>query len=118
MKSDIRPYVCSFIALSMLSIFLPIFKDIYLLKVYGGDVPIIVKATWQMLYGVTFLLPQIAAAFWLRYLAKKENTATLLWTLFGLVGGIFAVGLFYLMQINNRLEALHFKENKDNNQIN
>ncbi len=74
--------------------------------------PILVKGTSQMIYIVIFL-PQIAAAFWLRHLARKAKTATLLWTIFGLVGGILAVGIFYLIQINDKLEMLRLKENEN-----
>jgi hypothetical protein len=105
MKNKINKYVLLFIILSSAPMLFPIFQEIFITNYYGGEIPIIGKGILKIIYGVFIFLPDIAAAFWLRYLAQKHNSGTVLWFFFGLVGGLISVAIYYLIRIYEKTET-------------
>jgi hypothetical protein len=105
MKNRNKKYILLFVILYAVFMLFPLLQEIYLTKIYGADIPIIIRSQWKMLYGLIIFLPNVAAAFWLRHLAKREEAGAFLWFFFGLVGGLVAVGIFYLISIHEKLET-------------
>jgi len=100
-----RPFLLMFIMLSFLSSIIYPLTHLYLMNIYDGNIPAMVRATWQIPFAVTYLLPNIAVAFWLRQVAKKEKTSPLLWFFFGLVGGLISLAIFYIVRIYEKLNT-------------
>lgn len=105
MKNKNEKYILLFVILYAAFTLFPLFQEIYLTKMYGPDIPIIIRSQWKMIFGLIIFLPNIAAAFWLRHLARRESAGTFMWFFFGLVGGLIAVGIFYLISIHEKLET-------------
>jgi hypothetical protein len=98
-NNNIRPFLLIFIILSFLSSTIYPLTNLYLMNIYNGNIPAMVRANWQIPFAATYLLPNLAVAFWLRHVAKKEKTSSLLWFFFGLLGGLISIAIFYLIRI-------------------
>ena len=110
---DIEKYVWLLIVLAIVSAVFPLFRDIYLASIYGAnDVPISVKGNWQSLSILFVGLPKLGAALWLNYIAKKHGASPVLWAGFGLFFGIMAIGLYYLVRIDDRKETRYSAQSK------
>jgi len=94
-----------FIILSFLSSIIYPLTHLYLLNIYDGNIPTMVRANWQIPFAATYLLPNIAVALWLGQVAKKENNSPLLWFFFALVGGLISLAIFYLIRIYEKLNT-------------
>ena len=99
---DAKKYVLIFIILALISIAVPIIMNACLMIVYHGDVPNTVRGLSQLVYPITMIIQNIGAAIWLWYLAKKDGSGTFLWPLFGLVGGLLSIGVYYLIRLNEK----------------
>jgi MFS family permease len=104
-NNNIKPFLLIFIILSFLSSIIYPATYLYLLNIYDGNIPTMVRSKWQMLFSATYLLPNIAVAFWLSHIAKKEKSSPLLWFFFGLVGGLISLAIFYLIRIYEKLNT-------------
>jgi len=102
----IQKYLWLSIILALIAVIFPFLRDVYLARTYGSiDLPEVVRGNWQALSVLFVGLQNIGAAFWLRYLAKKDNSGQVVWVAFGLLFGLIAVGLFYLLRIYERQET-------------
>ncbi|NQY26337.1 MAG: hypothetical protein HRT92_04080 [Piscirickettsiaceae bacterium] len=100
---DIQKYIWLLVVLALIAAVFPFLRDIYLARTYGAsELPTVVKENWQAISVLVIGLQNVAAALWLRYLAKKHELGQLVWVAFGLLFGLIAVGLFYLARMNER----------------
>ena len=98
---EVRKYVLVFIILALISFALPAAINLCLMVAYQGDIRIL-RGLSKVMYPLAEVVQNIGAAIWLRYLAKKDGSGALLWSFFGLVGGLLAVGVYYLIRLNDQ----------------
>jgi len=97
---EVRKYVLVFIILALVSFALPAAINLCLTVAYQGDIRIL-RGLSKVMYPLAEVVQNIGAAIWLRCLAKKDGSGALLWLFFGLVGGLLAVGVYYLIRLND-----------------
>ncbi len=103
---DIQRYIWLFIILSIVVAAFPLLRDVYLARSFGAtELPATVKANWELASVIVFAMPNLAAALWLRHVAGKSNAGNWAWCAFGLVLGLLAVALFYLVRISESHET-------------
>ena len=103
---DIQKYLWLLVVLALFAVIFPFLRDLYLAKSYGAsELPVAVKEYWQVVSVLVVGLQNLGAALWLKYLTKKHQTGQLAWVIFGLLFGLIAVGLYYLIRINDRHET-------------
>ena len=97
-------YILIIIALSLISTFIPIARDLYITTNISSVVLTENDKAWWTLWRVGLsALVNVGSAIWLYAESRKNRYSSLVWSLFGLTFGLFAVGLFYLVSINNKL---------------
>jgi hypothetical protein len=98
---DIRKFVWLLVVLALIAAVFPFLRDLYLARSYGAaDLPISVKENWAAVSYLVVGLQNVGAAIWLRHVAKKHDSGQLAWVAFGLLFGLIAVGLYYLVRIS------------------
>jgi len=103
---DIEKFVWLLIVLAIVSAIFPIVRDLYLASTYGNtEIPKIVKYNFRSLSLLFIGLQNVGAALWLNYLAKKHEVSRLAWVFFGLFFGLFAIGIYYLVWLNEKNET-------------
>ena len=103
---EIQRYVWLLIVLSFVAFAFPLLRDIYHARTYGAiELSAVVKANWEFVSIAIIALQNVASALWLRHEAVKNQVGVLVWATFGLFFGLMAVGIFYLVQINERKET-------------
>ena len=70
---------------------------------------------FSIIYSAFGILIYIGCAIWLHITAKSIKANHWLWTFLGLFSGIFAVILWFLWQIQKRLERLETSNDKKHN---
>ena len=103
---DIEKYVWLLAVLAIVSAVFPLFRDLYLASTYGAnDIPNTVKGNWQSLSILFVGSHNFGAALWLNYIAKKHGASRVAWAALGLFFGIIAIGLYYVVRIDDRKET-------------
>ena len=102
----IQKYIWLFVFLSVVAATFPLLRDLYLARRFGAsELPVTVAENWELLSVFIIAIPNLAAALWLRHIAAKSNVGGWVWGTFGLVSGLLAVALFYLVRINESHET-------------
>ncbi len=103
---NIQKYILLLVVLAVLAYTFPIVRDIYLAYTYGsGQIPYYVEKNWETVSLLVISIHNVAAAIWLWQLARKYELSKSIWMSFGLLFGLIAVGIFYLVRINDKLET-------------
>jgi uncharacterized membrane-anchored protein len=96
----IHKFIWLLIALAIVSGVLLAIQPYYYAHEYGAsDVPQSTVAAWKLVLVLIGAIQNLASALWLRYESKRAQLESLVWPLFGLLFGLFAVGIFYLKAI-------------------
>jgi hypothetical protein len=104
---NIEKYVLIIIVLSLIGTVIPIARDLYIttnisnVVLTEND-----KAIWTLWRVGLAALVNVGSAIWLFSESRKNSSSSLIWSFFGLTFGLFAVGLFYLVCINNKLSYI------------
>jgi len=103
---EVQKFIWLLIVLAIITSLFPLFRDVFLARVYGtADISAYAQANWKMIsIGITFF-QNIAAALWLRHVAIKSHVSALSWSLFGLIFGLMAIVIFYLVRLNEKIET-------------
>lgn len=97
-------YILIIITLSLISTVVPVAREFYIFTNISSVVLTENDKAWWTLWRVGLsALVNVGSAIWLFSESRKNSYNTVVWTLFGLTFGLFAVGLFYLVRINNIL---------------
>jgi len=103
---DIEKFVWLLVVLAFVSVIFPLVRDLYLATTYGStEIPKIVTYNLRTLSFIFIGLQNVGAALWLYSLAKKHEVNRLAWVFFGLFFGLFAIGIYYLVRINEKNET-------------
>ena len=94
------------IILAVIEIFFPVFRDFYLAHQFGAmGIPSATIKRWEIISYLFIGLKNVASAGWLFWLASKDNQSKLVWSLVGLIFGLIAVVLYYLVRINEKTKT-------------
>lgn len=97
-------YIVIIIILFLIGAVFPFLRDVYLASTYGAmEIPQTDKEIWKTVSIATASLVNIGCAVWLFVLSQKASASKYVWPIFGLFFGLVAVGIFYLIRINERL---------------
>jgi hypothetical protein len=103
---ELNKYIWVAIALTIIASVFPFLRDVYLARIYGAEgVPYLIEQKWIFVTVIIVSAQNVAAAFWLYSLSARYNTSKITWTSFGLFFGFLAVGIYYLVRINDRFET-------------
>lgn len=102
---EVQKYIVLLLVLSVIAYLFPFFRDIYLMNRFGGEIPYFDKKKWELWTSIIVALQNVGAAVWLWVLAKTNGLSRMVWSLFGLAFGLIAVGIFYLVRLNEKRET-------------
>lgn len=85
---------------------MPFVGDLLLARTYGADeVPSFELAKYKMFATSIAYFENIVSAIWLAKVANRNGAFRLVWLLFGLVYGIWAIAIYYLIGIYEKLSS-------------
>ena len=90
------------IILTIATIIFSTFSSIFVARIYGPDFLTYMNLQTRIVSGIIFffgVLVHIGVAIWLVFLARRHQAQPWIWCLFGLVFGLIAAILFYLIRI-------------------
>lgn len=102
---EVQKYIVLMVLLGIIAYLFPLFRDFYLVSLYGGNIPYLEERSWELFTFIVIALQNVVAGIWLWALARKDELNKLVWAVFGLVFGLIAVGIFYLVRLNEKLET-------------
>lgn len=89
-----------------ISAFFPLVRDLYISAQFGSsEAPYLVSKQLESVSLFLVAFKNVAASIWLYWLASKYETKKLPWFVFGMLFGLIAVALFYLVRINENTET-------------
>ena len=98
---DIQKFVWLLVAFALMAAVFPFLRDVYLARTYGSQELLPdVRASWEFVSYAVIGLQNVGAALWLSHEAKKNSVGQVAWAAFGLLFGLIAVGIFYLVRLN------------------
>ncbi len=103
---NVQKYIILLVALSICATLFGLFRDIYLATEYGANgPPIFIKETWKSISIIFVVLSNLGAALWINHVAKERDVNRLIWSVFGLLFGLVAVGIFYAASIYEEIKT-------------
>lgn len=102
---ETQKYVAWIAVLAVVGAVFPFLRDVYLANVSWENLTYLDKKYWEMTTSLVLALQNIVAAIWLWVLARRDGLNRVIWTFFGLIFGLLAVGIFYLIRLNEKMET-------------
>ena len=90
------------IILMIVSLIFSTFSNLFVVRIYSRDYLTYINLQTKIVSGIFFIfgmLVRIGVAIWLFFLARRHQAQPWIWCLFGLVFGLIAAVLFYLIRI-------------------
>jgi len=83
---------------------IPFVADVLIAKSYGGgEISKFVQAQIKAYAASIAFLENVISAIWLVFATKDTNANRIAWPLFGVVYGLWAIAIFYLLSIHDQL---------------